>query len=165
MYVLFPDHGAFDRYSSAVTDRLSLDHDHILFIQKTRVGEKITQEQKLFFENAKGEPLGEKHSFVSTDHVLIIDDFTNSGGTLFGAVNLCNKMCESGCPQVAIFVSHLVATYDPKQVEAIKEKLHDMGPTCKLFTTNSIPLTTELLKDSPQVEVADLSYFIADLTQ
>merc|ERR1719159_1036629 len=38
MYILFPDHGAYDRYAEAVKKVLSLDNDHILFIKKTRVG-------------------------------------------------------------------------------------------------------------------------------
>eukprot|EP00933_Yihiella_yeosuensis_P050458 TRINITY_DN48243_c0_g1_i1.p1 TRINITY_DN48243_c0_g1~~TRINITY_DN48243_c0_g1_i1.p1 ORF type:complete len:465 (-),score=87.57 TRINITY_DN48243_c0_g1_i1:125-1519(-) len=162
-YILFPDHGAYDRYAESVVDRLKLDADHILFIKKTRVGESIGQEQKFFYE-VNGHEEERTTLFTAQDSVLIIDDFTNSGSTLFGAVNLVRKVSEEGSkPNVTIFVSHLVATYDKKVVEGLQKKLHDLGPTCRFFTTNSIPLTTDLLKGDPQVEVCDISDFIADL--
>lgn len=164
MYVLFPDRGAFDRYCASVTKILKLDYDHILFIQKTRIGDSIAQEQKLFYEHGAGE-LGEKNSFTEKDHVLIIDDFTNSGSTLFGAVNLCQKLTSTGVPSVSIYVTHLVAVYDSKVVDGIKEKLRGLGSRCRLFTTNTIPTTTDFLKGDPQVEVIDISSFIADLVQ
>jgi len=164
-YVLFPDKGAYDRYHSAVLERLKLEEDHILFIKKTRVGETIGQEQKLFFDRGQ-DHLGEKSSFAGSDHILIIDDFTNSGSTLFGAVDLVRKLVEKGgSPAVSIFVSHLVATYDTKVVQKLQEKLHSLGPTCRFFTTNSIPLTTDKLKSDPQVKVFDVSDFIADLVE
>lgn len=165
MYVLFPDKGAYDRYEEAVTDNLKLDPDHILFMAKVRVGDQTVQEQKLFFMKGGGEQ-GEKTEFSSDDQVLIIDDFTNSGGTLLGAVKLVKqKTAGPGISSVYIFVSHLVATYDAKVVEKLKKELHELGPQCKLFVTNSIPVTTNLLKDDPQVEICDLSDFIAEVVQ
>lgn len=93
---------------------------------------------------------------------MIIDDFTNSGGTLFGAVKLFDgafflsrklrlvKMYAGNAGSdeinVSIFVSHLVATYDPKAaasmtcpshlnrcqtVDGLKEKLHELGKQCR----------------------------------
>lgn len=162
-YVLFPDHGALDRYRSAVVETLRLDYDHVLYIKKVRVGETIGQEQKLFFEKDRSTE-GEKSSFSPEDNVLIIDDFTNSGSTLFGAVNLVKKLTKGGgCPRVSIFVSHLVAVYDLKVVAGIRTKIQELGPSCRFFTTNTIPLTTDALKDHPQCEVLDVSDFIADL--
>jgi len=168
-FVLFPDHGAYKRYVDSVVSRLKLDADHILYIKKTRVGEKVGIEQKLFYETgeygADGEKTtDEKKTFTSGDSVLIIDDFTNSGSTLFGAVNLANSMCSGGDGiSVTIFVSHLVASYDPKVVEGLKGKLHALGSKTRFVTTNTIPVTTNLLKDDPQCQVLDLSDFIADL--
>jgi len=162
MYVLFPDHGAHDRYAQSVKDVLKLDRDHILFIQKSRVGEAIEQVQKLFYED-KGGGQGERQEFTKEDSILIIDDFTNSGSTLFGAVELIkSKVTGGGTPPVHIFVSHLVAGYDKEVVEKLRTKLHGLGDQCRLFVTNSIPSSTDLLKDDPQVEVCDLSDFIAD---
>lgn len=145
-YVLFPDRGAYVRYVEAVNKKLKLDLDHILFIKKTRVGESVEQAQQIFYDIDKDGGLGHKTSFLPTDTVLIIDDFTNSGSTLFGAVNLAEKMVEGGKLNVSIFVSHLVAAYDPKVVEGLLKKLHGLGPQCKFFTTNTIPVTTEILK-------------------
>merc|ERR1712151_1439354 len=54
MYILFPDHGAYERYAEGVREVLGLDDDHIVFIKKTRVGETISQEQKLFYEHRGG---------------------------------------------------------------------------------------------------------------
>mmetsp|Transcript_121486 Transcript_121486/g.220954 ORF Transcript_121486/g.220954 Transcript_121486/m.220954 type:complete len:487 (+) Transcript_121486:54-1514(+) len=164
VYVLFPDSGAYSRYMESVSQRLKLDMDHILYIKKIRVGESVEQEQKLFYE-CDGQS-GVKTSFVSTDHVLIIDDFTNSGSTLFGAVNLAQKMVESqGGLKVTIFVSHLVATYDGKVVAGIQEKLKALGPDCTFVTTNTIPVTTDHFKGNPQTEVMDISDFLADIVR
>lgn len=162
-YVLFPDFGAYKRNSEASFQRLKLDHDHVLYIEKTRVGDEIGQVQKLFYDTGQGE-IGEKAAFLPTDSVLIIDDFTNSGSTLFGAVEIVRKLVKSGgAPTVSIFVSHLVALYDPKVVESLRTKLHSMGPSCRFYTTNTIPCTTDILKGDPQVEVIDISDFIADM--
>eukprot|EP00929_Paragymnodinium_shiwhaense_P061804 TRINITY_DN30885_c0_g1_i1.p1 TRINITY_DN30885_c0_g1~~TRINITY_DN30885_c0_g1_i1.p1 ORF type:complete len:446 (-),score=125.12 TRINITY_DN30885_c0_g1_i1:366-1703(-) len=152
-YVLFPDKGAYDRYHESVINRLKLDCDHIIFIKKQRVGESTAQEQKLYY--VQGDHEMQKSSFSAKDNILIVDDFTNSGGTLFGAVNLVNKMTEGGKPNVSIFVSHLVATYDPKVVTSLLEKLHGLGSTCKFYTTNSVPMTTDLMRNDPQVEVTE----------
>jgi hypothetical protein len=162
-FVVFPDHGAFERYFRSVVQRLGLAMDHILFLRKTRVGETIGQEQKLFYETGTPDAEGEKSSFSPTDQVLIIDDFTNSGSTLFGAVNLLGKLTGGNPPQVTIYVTHLVATYDPKVVSGLLDKLHGLGPTCKFCTTNTIPSCTQVLKDDPQVEVYDIADFIASL--
>lgn len=164
MYVLFPDRGAYDRYSESVANVLKLDRNHILYIKKTRVGDSISQEQKLFYTQENAED-GEKTSFEASDHVLIIDDFTNSGSTLFGAANLAKKLTTGGNLSVSIFVSHLVAVYDSKCVQSFQQKLHGLGQDCKFFCTNSIPETTGLLKGDPQVEVVDISDFIADLVE
>eukprot|EP00930_Biecheleria_cincta_P022596 TRINITY_DN16493_c0_g1_i1.p1 TRINITY_DN16493_c0_g1~~TRINITY_DN16493_c0_g1_i1.p1 ORF type:complete len:499 (-),score=90.28 TRINITY_DN16493_c0_g1_i1:68-1471(-) len=165
MYILFPDHGAYDRYAEAVAERLKLDADHILYIKKTRVGESIGQEQHLFYL-LNGVEKERTAQFTDTDSVLIIDDFTNSGSTLFGAVQLVQTNTAGGAKiSVSIFVSHLVATYDDKVVSSLKEKLHNLGPQCHFFTTNSIPSTTNLLKDDPQVTVIDISDFIAEMVQ
>jgi len=161
-YVLFPDKGAYARYVESVVNRLKLDTDHILFIKKTRVGDQIGQEQKLFYEDHGTE--SEKAAFVAGDAVLIIDDFTNSGSTLFGAVNLSQKMVKGGGDlHVTIFVSHLVAAYDMKVVDGIRTKLHALGPKTKFVTTNTIPTTTDHLRGTPQVEIVDVAEFISDL--
>ncbi|CAE7405219.1 unnamed protein product [Symbiodinium pilosum] len=163
VYILFPDHGAYDRYAEAVEQELILDLDHILYIKKTRVGESIGQEQKLFYDQNRTEYEKTSQFNPDKDHILIIDDFTNSGSTLFGAVELVKKYAGGKEINVSIFVSHLVATYDPKVVEGLKDKLHKLGKQCRFYTTNSIPLTTDLLKGDDQATVIDISDFIAEL--
>lgn len=165
-YIVFPDRGAYDRYASSAVDRLRLDADHILYIKKTRVGESVKQEQKLFYEYGDGisEMEGQKKSFSADDHILIVDDFTNSGSTLLGAASLATSMVEGGgVINVSIFVSHLVAAYDLKVVESLRSKLRDLGPQVRLYTTNSIPATTDTLIGDPQIEIVDISDFVADI--
>lgn len=167
-FVLFPDHGAFNRYHVAVADKLKLDPDHILYINKTRVADSIQQEQKFCFEAGVDEDgkkkVGEKKAFVARNHVLIVDDFTNSGSTLFGAAKLVGELVEGqGTPSVSIFVSHLVATYSEQAVHEFLKKLHALGSEVRFFTTNTIPLTTNLIKSDPQVKVYDISDYVADL--
>jgi hypoxanthine phosphoribosyltransferase len=173
MYIVFPDHGAHGRYAQAVKEKLSLGDDHILYIPKTRVGEKINQLNTTLYERANL-AVGEQTSFLATDSFLIIDDFTNSGSTLFGATKLVHKLSgasestpivEQRVPHVSIFVSHIVAHYNPAKVAELQESLHALGPKCKLFCTNSIPQMTDLLHNDPQVEVYDLSEFIADMVK
>jgi len=89
-FVLFPDKGAYMRNKEFVTQKTGLQNDHILWINKKRVGDKVVQDPELFFEASAGSQ-GEKTSFSPKDHVLVIDDFTNSGGTLFGAVSLAQS--------------------------------------------------------------------------
>lgn len=165
-FVIFPDKGAYSRYNTSVSETLRLDADHILYINKTRVGEKVESQARLNYETGDGST-GEKKTFTTGDSIVIIDDFTNSGSTLFNAVNLVQSLAGDAAKDidVTIFVSHLVATYDVKVVEGIKEKITKLGPKCRFLTTNSIPLTTEVLKDHPQVEILDLSDFIADLVK
>lgn len=124
---------------------------------------KLALDHILFFDSDKDGGLVFKNSFEASDHLLIIDDFTNSGSTLFGAVNAAQKMVEGGKLNVSIFVSHLVALYDAKVVEGLLKKLHDLGPQCKFYTTNTIPKTTDLLKGDSHARVLDISDFIADL--
>jgi hypothetical protein len=162
-FVLFPDRGAFKRYGESVLERLKLDGDHILYIKKSRVAESVAREEKLFYEKENGD-LGEVSSFSSRNHILIIDDFTNSGSTLFGAANLARKMVEGdGMISVSIFVTHLVAAYDPKTVSGLRQRLGEYGPKCHFYTTNTIPSTTDLLKGDSQVQILDISDFIVDM--
>jgi len=163
-YVLFPDKGAYDRYSESVLKVLRLDADHIVFMKKTRVGESTAQEQKLFFQWPNGD-VEEKQVFGPGSCVLIIDDFTNSGSTLFGAVNLIQSMAADDWKtyKVVIFVSHLVAAYDPEVVNGIKKKLEGYGSQVRFTTTNTITPTTDILKGHPQCDIYDVSDFIADL--
>jgi len=165
MYILFPDFGAYKRYADSVRRVLKLDNDHILYIEKTRVGASIQQENKIFYGGGPEEK-GEKTEFTPQDQFLIIDDFTNSGSTLIGAVNIVKAMIKGkGAPTIHIFVSHLVALYDEKKLTDLKGKVNGLGKECKLYCTNSIPSTTNIVRDwnDEQFVVCDLSEFIGHL--
>eukprot|EP00419_Tripos_fusus_P035262 CAMPEP_0172778448 /NCGR_PEP_ID=MMETSP1074-20121228/201914_1 /TAXON_ID=2916 /ORGANISM="Ceratium fusus, Strain PA161109" /LENGTH=553 /DNA_ID=CAMNT_0013615383 /DNA_START=62 /DNA_END=1724 /DNA_ORIENTATION=+ len=162
-FVLFPDRGAFKRDSESVLQKLNLDGDHILYINKSRVGESVSRVEKLFYEKSDRE-VCEVTSLSSKNHILVIDDFTNSGSSLFGAVNLARKMVEGeGMISFSIYVTHMLAAYDPTTVSGLLRKLHDLGPSCRFYTTNTIPLTTDLLQGESQVQVLDIADFLAAL--
>jgi len=164
MYLVFPDRGAYDRYSKSVVQSLQLDMNHILYIPKTRVGDEIKQEKRLVYLDDVLEH--EKSGFSDKDAVLIIDDFTNSGSTLLGATSLVQtKSLANSMPGLSIFVSHLVASYDTKVVETLKEKLHELPFDCHFYTTNSIPQTTDVLKGHPRTSVLDISDFLAKIVR
>lgn len=174
MYVLFPDYGAHKRYVESVEQKLGLTPDHILFIEKSRVGESTEQAPHLYYVTGKDEngkvTKGEKTGFTTQDQILIIDDFTNSGGTLFGAVKIVHKMAPAGEgnePIVHIFVAHLVAAYDTEALNSMRGKVRDLGAKCKFYCTNSIPLTTKKVLEwnDDQFMVCDLSEFICELVK
>merc|ERR1712032_1553627 len=119
--------------------------------------------EKLFYEKSDRE-VCEVTSLSSKNHILVIDDFTNSGSSLFGAVNLARKMVEGeGMISFSIYVTHMLAAYDPTTVSGLLRKLHDLGPSCRFYTTNTIPLTTDLLQGESQVQVLDIADFLAAL--
>eukprot|EP00746_Dinoflagellata_sp_MGD_P015421 gnl/MRDRNA2_/MRDRNA2_134271_c0_seq1.p1 gnl/MRDRNA2_/MRDRNA2_134271_c0~~gnl/MRDRNA2_/MRDRNA2_134271_c0_seq1.p1 ORF type:complete len:568 (+),score=96.62 gnl/MRDRNA2_/MRDRNA2_134271_c0_seq1:245-1705(+) len=181
-FVLFPDHGTYQRYRSAVTERLDLDADHILFIDKTRVGDKVEQKPRLFFyqelqskrdtetRTFLSEDKAEKRNFAAGDHILIVDDFTNSGKTLFGAIETVGLI--NGGTQglkFSIFVAHLKASYNPDLVKSMVGEVDKLG--CMLYTTNSIPEMSRVLEESSKglksggAKVIDISGFIADMVK
>lgn len=165
-FVLFPDHGAYDRYLACVIDVLNLSQDHVLWINKHRTGGSIEQEKKINFQDSSGEQ-GEKSSFTAEDHVVIIDDFTNSGSTLFGAVGLVRSLAggDGSNLQTTIFVTHTVASYDEAACKGLLTKLEELGPTCKYCTTDTLPKSAQILEGNPQVQIFPISAFLAELVR
>lgn len=94
---------------------------------------------------------------------MVIDDFTNSGSTLFGAVNIVRSMVPGGELAAQIFVSHTVAAYDDKMLEGLLKKLEECGPNVRFSTTDTLPRHAEILKTHPQVDVYSIVDFLADL--
>lgn len=186
-YVLFPDHGAYGRYSGYVSDVLGLKLDHILWINKKRVAGAITQEPALYFEVEEGEegeppPLcryrsgqgekrsdrahrrvGQKQGFTPDEYVLVIDDFTNSGSTLFGAVNMVRSLTPGGDLAASIFVSHTVASYDENIVRGLTKKLEELGPKVRYATTDTRPRASAILQEHPQVDIYPIVDFLSDM--
>lgn len=165
-YVLFPDHGAYDRCRDFVIKILGLSSDHVLWMNKSRTGGTIEQEKKINFISASGDQ-GEKDVFTGEDHVVIIDDFTNSGSTLFGAATLVKSLAgdDGANLQTTIFVSHTVASYDDAALEGLASKLEKMGPTCKYCTTDTLPKSAGFLSGNPQVQIFPISEFLAELVR
>eukprot|EP00913_Durusdinium_trenchii_P031482 g29475.t1 len=127
MYILFPDYGAYSRYATSVRERLKTENEKSTHFNGSKESVGTCRLEAIAIRHCQ-KGISMNSSMDMEDHILIIDDFTNSGGTLFGAVKLV-KMYAGGSEQinVSIFVSHLVATYDPKTVEGLKEKLHELG--------------------------------------
>jgi len=165
-YILFPDSGQYRRSSDLIAQVAPLAGDHVLYIEKKRAAESISQAPKLFFRPNSGEEAARDAKFTADDHILILDDFTNTGSTLFGAVDLLEKQyIDNGSrPTIHIFVAHFPASYEAAMVEKLRKKVHAI-PSCRFITTNTIPFAANLLKDDPRFEVLDVSEFIAELVQ
>ena len=84
-FVVFPDGGAHKRFYTMVHTRLfaGLPYDHILWIKKTRVGADITQADGFnYVDEAGAERAYAAGTFPAGAHVILADDFTQSGSTL-----------------------------------------------------------------------------------
>lgn len=168
-YVVFPDQGAHRRYNTMVqaggnNKTLTQDagdgqgyvkllpYNHILFLHKERVGEKTDVVEKLFYVDADGVEREKKETraFPNGAYVLIADDFTNSGGTLFKGAKIIRNRAGPGIT-VDAFVTHFVAQYDRATVTTFVDKLYgDKGqqpPIDTFACTNSIPGVVKWLRE------------------
>ena len=104
--------------------------------------------------------------------VLLADDFTNSGSTLFGAGTIVRKHA-LGPMAVASFVTHFVAKYDRTVVDKFVAKLYSEGDNKsdldQFYTTDTIANTTKWLMeevakrvDDPKVKVMSTAPVIAE---
>jgi len=124
-FVIFPDYGAHRRFYSMVHEQVvGISLTNILFISKSRVGTEITQEERLSFVSETGGVVDRAQNLPAGSRVLIVDDFTNSGSTLFGGANIVRKRCQ-GQVHVSAFVSHYVAKYDRQAVSKFVSNLYD----------------------------------------
>ena len=98
----------------------------VLWISKTRVGASITQKNDLFYINSKGEECKLQGKLPDNSTVLIADDFTNSGSTIFGGAEIVRSHAGPGTT-VNAFVSHFVAKYDEPTVKKFVEKLYQVA--------------------------------------
>jgi len=82
-----------------------------------------------------------ERAFPAGSHVLIADDFTNSGGTLFKGAEIIRGNAD-GKIKVAAFVTHFVAQYDRGTVAKFVDRLYSSGDEALIDTftcTDSIP--------------------------
>lgn len=102
-----------------------------------------------------------KDSLPDGAAVLVPDDFTNSGSTLFGAGSIIRKHA-SGTLNVAAFVSHFVAKYDKAVVDKFVAKLYSEGEHVSdldhFYTTDTVGCSTRWLS----AEVGDTWHGIRD---
>jgi len=168
-FVIFPDYGAHRRFYSMVHEQVvGISLTNILFISKSRVGTEITQEERLSFVSETGGVVDRAQNLPAGSRVLIVDDFTNSGSTLFGGANIVRKRCQ-GQVHVSAFVSHYVAKYDRQAVSKFVSNLYDGHALDRFYCTDSISKVVDWLleecgkrQDEPlRVQVIPLAPLIA----
>lgn len=155
-YVVFPDVGAYRRFQSMVAASLpALQKEQILFIEKKRVGEHISQDPVLLYMDEAGERQT-LDAIPAGARVLIADDFTNSGSTLFGGASIVRKFESRGDSTVKVcaFVTHFVAKYSRELVAKFVDKLY--APSSELdefVTTDSVPCSVQWLREEVDARV------------
>ena len=78
--------------------------------------------------------------------MLIADDFTNSGSTLFGSAKIVREWSAEGV-RVEAYVTHLVAKYDPGTVKKLVSSLYEEGSLDYFHCSDSIPRVVGWLED------------------
>ena len=85
--------------------------NQILYLEKKRVGEHVEQSTVLQYKDERFEAQNAE-PIAAGSHVIIADDFTNSGSTLFGGANVVRDSAEDGqgwTLTVEAYVTHFVA--------------------------------------------------------
>ncbi|KAG0486078.1 hypothetical protein HPP92_008173 [Vanilla planifolia] len=140
--IAFPDDGSWKRFHK------QLQHFPMIICTKVREGEQR------FVRLKEGDPKGR--------HVVIVDDFVQSGGTLIE----CQKVLAAhGAAQVSAYVTHGIF---PNQTWQRFQHDGGVGPDkgMKYFwITDSCPLTVKDVKGRPPFEVLSLASSIADALQ
>ena len=159
-FVVFPDHGAHVRFYSMVHSRVSgLPLERICYISKSRVGEDITQSETLQYIDSDGLTRTVDEPIFDGAKVVIIDDFTNTGSTLFGGAQIIRKLAAGRNVTVGAMVAHFVAKYDRDTVSAFVTKLYgEPGKGAALDSfhcTDSIPRVTGWLEEELRPRLAE----------
>jgi hypothetical protein len=145
-FIVFPDEGAYKRFHRMVSAALpGLADDHVLFIEKTRVGTQVQHAETLYYIDRASGARCTNNSLPSGCHALIVDDFTNSGSTLFGGAKVLNAHTPRSEVTVTAFVSHFVAKYDRAVVGSFATKLYaNDSPLDAFYCSDSIPCTCQV---------------------
>lgn len=155
--VVFPDKGAYRRFHTMVERALvGIPKENVLFIEKKRVGTEISQSNTLNYMTADGAQ-AERESLDGGREwaVLIPDDFTNSGSTLFGGGKIVKSKL-AGPAKIAAYVSHFIAKYETELTCKFVSKLYSEDGASDLdtfYTTDSIPGSVSLLVAEGQKRV------------
>ena len=167
-FVVFPDGGAHRRFYTMVHTCLAgIPFDHILWIDKTRVGAAVSQAEGFNYIDAAGREKRLVGKFPEGSFVLLADDFTNSGSTLFGGAEIIRRNAASKI-EVHAYVTHFVAKYDRSTVTKFVAKLYEedrpvdvsgslegIAPKMldEFHCTDSIPDVTMWLREDVQAQV------------
>lgn len=147
--VVFPDFGAHRRFQRMVKRACGMQDHQILWIPKSRVGTEITQVDGLMYLDATGAEVRRTDSIPASCHVLLADDFTNSGTTLFGGAAIIRVHAEPGV-YVAAYVTHFVGKYSRETVSSFVKALYEGGETPSLdafHCTDSVAQTIGWLRE------------------
>ena len=144
--VLFPDKGAFLRFNQIVTSN-KIDKTKIYYIVKYRVGQDTKSDPVIYNSENKQLPTTSK---LTSKHILIIDDFTNSGSTLFDAKDILDTYINKST-NVSCWVSHFVGNYatsiDDKLIAQIRMNF------TKFYCSDSLPEMTKKLNDVNRIDL------------
>uniref|UniRef100_A0A7S0PYE9 Ribose-phosphate pyrophosphokinase N-terminal domain-containing protein n=1 Tax=Coccolithus braarudii TaxID=221442 RepID=A0A7S0PYE9_9EUKA len=123
-FVVFPDHGAHRRFSTMVELHMpGIPKTNILWITKSRVGAAVSQADGFNYADAEGKTHVLSDSFPDGASVLIADDFTNSGSTLFGGAAIIRRH-STGSLRVRAYVTHFVAQYAKAKIDKFIDTLY-----------------------------------------
>jgi hypothetical protein len=99
------------------------------------------------FLDATGASCVREAPLSACSHVLLADDFTNSGSTLFGGAAIIRRHAEPGV-HVAAYVSHFVGKYDRSVVTEFVQTLYDPTAGLNFFhCTDSVAQTVAWLRE------------------
>ena len=142
--VLFPDKGAFLRFKQIVISNGITD---IYYIVKYREGETSKSGPYIYMSNDKELSPDKK---LESRHILIIDDFTNSGSTLFDAKEILDNYIKPET-NVSCWISHFVGNYatsiDNKLIAQIRMNF------TKFYCSDSLPEMTKKLNDVNRIDL------------
>lgn len=163
-FLLLPDRGAYLRYANVAMEKLGIAIDHVLWTTKRRKGAEVQQGQQILFQPHPDVAEEEVVRLGPDDHVIVVDDFTHSGSTLFGAVKLVRSLPGAGDSlRTSIIVPHTVACYDDSVLQAFMGKLEELGPQCRYITTDTLPKAARALRGHRQVDVVAVAEFLAEM--
>lgn len=147
-YVVFPDGGAHRRFYTMVHTCIpGIPYANILWIEKSRVGASVTQSDGFKYIDASGTEHVKSSNFPADAFVLLADDFTNSGSTLFGGAEIIRRHAD-GKVRVHGYVTHYVAKYDRQTVTKFVAKLYGQdAPLDEFHCSDSIPNVIAWLKE------------------
>ena len=154
-YVVFPDGGAHRRFYTMVHTCIpGIPYANILWIDKSRVGADVTQADGFSYIDADGTQHAMMSGFPKGAFVLLADDFTNSGSTLFGGAEIIRRHAK-GKVTVHGYVTHYVAKYDRETVTKFVAKLYGgaNAPLDEFHCTDSIPNVIAWLKEDVKIRV------------